>query len=114
MGDVTNSPKNLAVVESVKLYPYLQVKFLLVLHHIIINHAFQEYYSESFINNICMIKIDTEGYDVVILEDLDPRLRPPIMWIEWFVIYKFYKYDRKKQEYIYEVKYIFKLELANE
>ena len=50
-----------------------------------------------------MIKIDTEGYDVVILEDLDPKLRPSVMWIEWFTIYQFYKYDRKTQNYIYEV-----------
>ena len=40
-----------------------------------------------------MIKIDTEGHDVVILDDLDPRLRPPVIWVEWFREYKYIIYN---------------------
>ena len=37
-----------------------------------------------------MVKIDTEGHDVVILEDLKHfNFRPPIIWTEWFELYKF-------------------------
>ena len=75
-------------VRSVRLYPYLQ-------HH----------YSESFIDNICMIKIDTEGHDVVILSDLDEKLRPPVIWVEWFRRYKFLIYDDENQKFELEVHY---------
>ena len=51
-----------------------------------------------------MIKIDTEGHDVVILHDLDPKLRPPIMWVEWFREYKFFIYDKVNKKYSIEVK----------
>ena len=40
-----------------------------------------------------MIKVDTEGHDVVILDDLDSKLRPPIMWVEWFREYKYIIYN---------------------
>ena len=53
-----------------------------------------------------MIKIDTEGHDVVILDDLDPRLRPPVIWVEWFREYKYFKYDRVNKIYSIEVKKI--------
>ena len=49
-------------------------------------------YGENFLNNICILKIDTDGHDVVILEDLKhSRLRPPIIYTEWFLDYKFIK-----------------------
>ena len=43
-----------------------------------------------------MIKIDTEGHDVVILEDLKHfNFRPPIIWTEWFEMYKFVNISNK-------------------
>ncbi len=33
-----------------------------------------------------------QGHDVVILEDLiGTEWRPPVMWVEWFMEYKFIK-----------------------
>ena len=47
-------------------------------------------YPQHFLDNIKMVKIDTEGHDVVILEDLKHfNFRPPIIWTEWFELYKF-------------------------
>ena len=40
-----------------------------------------------------MIKIDTEGHDAVILSDLDQRLKPRVLWVEWFLRYEFYDFD---------------------
>ena len=37
-----------------------------------------------------MIKMDTEGHDAVILSDMDPRLRPRVLWDECFLRYEFY------------------------
>ena len=31
--------------------------------------------------------MDTEGHDHVILGDMDPRLRPKVIWTEWFAGY---------------------------
>merc|ERR1711953_504474 len=42
-------------------------------------------YSEEFLDNVCLLKIDTEGHDVVILDDLSP----PVIWTEWFRDYQF-------------------------
>ena len=41
-----------------------------------------------------MVKIDTEGHDAVILSDLDPRFRPRVLWVEWFLRYEFYDWDK--------------------
>ena len=58
---------------AVRLVPYLQ------LHH-----------SATFLDNICMVKLDTEGHDVVILRDLvDTTFRPPVIWTEWYALYRF-------------------------
>ena len=57
-------------VPSARLYPFLA-----------------ERYSCEFLENICLIKTDTEGHDHVILADLDPRLRPGVIWVEWFAGY---------------------------
>ena len=57
-------------VKSARLYPFLAEK-----------------YSAEFLENICLIKTDTEGHDQVILADLDPRLRPGVIWVEWFAGY---------------------------
>ena len=73
-------------ISSVRLYPYLE-----------------SHYSESFIDNICMIKTDTEGHDAVILSDLDERLRPPIIWTEWYRHYKFITYDIENETFLMEV-----------
>jgi len=60
-------------VRSVKLVPFLI-----------------QNYPQHFLDNIKMVKIDTEGHDVVILEDLKHfNFRPPIIWTEWFQLYKF-------------------------
>ena len=49
-----------------------------------------ETYDREFLDKICMIKIDTEGHDVVILEDLKRfKMRPPIIWTEWFHWYQY-------------------------
>ena len=53
-------------------------------------------YPQHFLDNIGMIKIDTEGHDVVILEDLKHfNFRPPIIWTEWFEMYKFANISNK-------------------
>ena len=37
-----------------------------------------------------------QGHDVVILEDLKKtEWRPPVMWVEWFLDYKFIKPEEK-------------------
>ena len=40
-----------------------------------------------------MVKIYTEGRAVVILSDLDPRFKPRVPWVEWFLRYEFYDWD---------------------
>ena len=46
------------------------------------------------------MKIDTEGNDVFILEDLKNfSFRPPIMWIEWFVFYR--DVEKKNGDVVY-------------
>ena len=37
--------------------------------------------------------MDTEGHDAVILSDMDPRFRPRVLWVEWFLRFKFYDWD---------------------
>ena len=59
-------------VEAVRLYPFLQ-----------------SHYDNNFLGKVCLLKIDTEGHDVVILEDLSEEFRPPVMLIEWFRDYLF-------------------------
>ena len=59
-------------VPAVRLYPFLQ-----------------SHYSQQSLDNICVIKIDTEGHDVVILADLPAQFRPPVIWVEWFREYQF-------------------------
>ena len=59
-------------VPSVRLYPFLQSQ-----------------YSDQTLANICVLKIDTEGHDVVILSDLPAQFRPPVVWVEWFREYQF-------------------------
>ena len=54
-------------VPSVRLVPFLKDR-----------------YSQDFIDNICLVKIDTEGHDEVILADLPPSFRPPMLWVEWY------------------------------
>ena len=37
-----------------------------------------------------LLQIDTEGHDIVILKDLlNFEFRPPIIWVEWFMKYKY-------------------------
>jgi hypothetical protein len=50
------------VVSSVRLYPFLL-----------------EFYGKDFVDNICMVKIDTEGHDAVILSDMDQRFKPRVL-----------------------------------
>lgn len=60
-------------VESVRLHPFLS-----------------SHYSQQWLDNLCLIKLDTEGHDQVILSDLAKSdLRPPFIWTEWFASYKF-------------------------
>ena len=59
-------------VPSVRLYPFLQSQ-----------------YSDQTLDKICVLKIDTEGHDVVILADLPAHFRPPVIWLEWFREYQF-------------------------
>ena len=59
-------------VPAVRLYPFLRSR-----------------YSDKVLDNICVIKIDTEGHDVVILADLPAQLRPPVIWVEWFREFQF-------------------------
>ena len=59
-------------VPAVRLYPFLQSQ-----------------YSDDVLANICVLKIDTEGHDVVILADLPAQFRPRVMWVEWFREYQF-------------------------
>ena len=54
-------------MEAVRLYPFLQ-----------------SHYDNNFLDKVCLLKIDTEGHDVVILEDLSEEFRPPVILIEWF------------------------------
>ena len=58
-------------------------------------------YSQEFLDNVCLLKIDTEGHDVVILDDLTEDFRPPVIWTEWFRDYQFL--DLK--EFILEVRH---------
>ena len=75
-GGITTNTSSGYQVTSVRLYPFL------------LSH-----YSKEFINNICLIKIDAETHDSVILFDLDPKFRPPVIWVEWHRSYKFYDYE---------------------
>ena len=40
-----------------------------------------------------MVKIDAEGHDAVILSDLDPRFRPKVGWVEWYLPYEYYDFE---------------------
>ena len=71
-------------VEAVRLLPFLQ-----------------SHYDNSFLEKVCLIKIDTEGHDVVILEDLSEEFRPPVILIEWF------------RDYLYVDKKAFLLEVRD-
>ena len=95
-GGISQAEDTSYAVEAVRLLPYLQ-----------------QHYSQHFIDQICLVKIDTEvtrtqlfatggeydkisvnvdikGHDVTILEDMkNTTLRPPIMWIEWYFSFKF-------------------------
>ena len=59
-------------VPAVRLYPFLQSQ-----------------YSDQALANVCVLKIDTEGHDVIILADLPAQFRPPVIWVEWFMEYQF-------------------------
>ena len=54
-------------VETVRLLPFL-------LHR----------YGREFVDNICMVKIDTEGLDGVIMVDLPAWFQPRVLWAEWY------------------------------
>jgi len=41
-------------------------------------------YSREFVQNVCMVKVDTEGYDAFILKSFPPWFRPKIIWTEWY------------------------------
>ena len=75
MGGITTNNSNYQVT-SVRLYPFLS-----------------SIYSKHFVDNICMVKIDAEGHDSVILSDLDPRFRPKVLWVEWHRSYQFFDYN---------------------
>ena len=75
-GGITTNSSSSYEIRSVRLYPFLL-----------------DFYGKEFVDNICMIKIDTEGHDAVILSDLDPRFRPRVLWVEWFLRFEFYDYD---------------------
>ena len=70
-GGITETSSGLSV-EAVRLFPFLQ-----------------SHYDNYFLDKVCILKIDTEGHDVVILEDLSPDFRPPVILIEWFRDYQF-------------------------
>ena len=72
-GGITQSAsRSDLAVEAVRLSPFLH-----------------SHYSEQFLDNVCLLKIDTEGHDVIILDDLSEDFRPPIIWTEWFREYIF-------------------------
>ena len=71
-GIATDDRRHSLTVESVRLFPYLQ-----------------SHYSAQFLANVCVLKIDTEGHDVFILQDLSKDFRPPVIWTEWFRQYQF-------------------------
>ena len=75
-GGITTNTNSGYQVPSVRLYPFL------------LSH-----YSKEFIDNICMVKIDAETHDSVILSDLDPLFRPTFLWVEWHWSYQFYDYE---------------------
>ena len=56
-------------VESVRLVPFLL-----------------EHFSREFVENICMVKIDAEGYDSFIMSDFPAWFRPRVVWPEWFAL----------------------------
>ena len=68
-------------VEAVRLSPFLQSR-----------------YSEQFLDNVCLLKIDTEGHDVIILDDLSEDFRPPIIWTEWFREFQFVNFTARVLE----------------
>jgi hypothetical protein len=76
-GGITSNSSSNYEVSSVRLYPFLI-----------------EFYGKEFVDNICMVKIDTEGHDAVILSDMDPQFRPRVLWVEWFLRFKFYDWDK--------------------
>ena len=75
-GGITSNSSSSYGIHSVRLYPFLI-----------------DFYGKEFVDNICMIKIDTEGHDAVILSDLDPRFRPRVLWVEWYSGFQFYDYE---------------------
>ena len=71
-GSVVEGKVPAVTVPAVRLFPFLQAR-----------------YSDHILANICVLKIDTEGHDVVILSDLPAQFRPPVVWVEWFKEYQF-------------------------
>ena len=67
-------------INSVRLEPFLQEK-----------------YDQAFIDEICLVKIDTEGHDLTILTDFPPTFRPPLVWVEWFAPMQ-YSVSRNKSQ----------------
>ena len=63
-------------VPAVRLFPFLQSQ-----------------YSQQSLDKICVLKIDTEGHDVVILADLPAEFRPPVILVEWFRDYRLYNFQ---------------------
>jgi len=53
-------------------------------------------YSREFVQNICMVKIDTEGYDPFILQSFPPLFRPKIIWTEWYAAFELESAHDKK------------------
>ena len=77
-GGITSNNSSSYQVPSVRLYPYLL-----------------EYYGSDFVENICMVKVDTEGHDAVILSDMEnSEFRPRVLWVEWALRYEFYDFEK--------------------
>ncbi|CAF1498082.1 unnamed protein product [Adineta steineri] len=59
---------------------------------VVLSDFLEKNYSDDVIANISFIKIDTEGYDMYILDTLEPIFKKtkerPIIFIEWFVSFK--------------------------
>ena len=60
-------------------------------------------YGTNFNDNICFVKIDTDGHDIVILEDFNQsKFKPPIIWTEWFLDYRFIREKGQKIEEVWQ------------
>ena len=68
-------------VEAVRLSPFLQ-----------------SHYSDTFMDNVCFLKVDTEGHDVLILGDLSDHFRPAVVWTEWFREFQFVNFTARVLE----------------